>query len=231
MGLPVETQFHVEALSELPIPTQAADSLSDEIKRGLRQRPQLLADIARIHSAEGLLKQAKSTYFPTLHLGADAGSNHGYGQQDLYPGHHGDGEVWSAALELKWTLFDGAAREKRVAAAHAERAAAEAELQARRDQVEQEVFTSYTNMQTALSQQRAAADLLVASSQSYDAARRSYSLGLRSQLDVISAQKGLAQARYADVAARSQLLLQIADLAFRTADTVRLQPTRPTAKP
>jgi len=229
MGLPAEAPFHVQSISDLTIPTSIADSLTEELERAFRQRPELLADMARIRAAQGELKEAKSSYFPTLHFSGDGGLARGYGQQDLYPGHYAEGEVWSAGLELKWTIFDGARREKQVAAAKAKRSAADADLHALRDQIEQEVFASYTNMQTALRQQQAATALLEASTQSYESARQSYGLGLRSQLDVISAQKNLAQARYEDVSARSGLLLQVADLAFRTADMIQIhaQATKP----
>ena len=222
MGLPAETQFRVESISDLTIPTSVADSLTEELERAFHQRPELLADMARIRAAQGELKEAKSSYFPSIHFAGDGGLARGYGQQDLYPGHYAEGEVWSAGLELKWTIFDGARIEKQVAAAKAKRSAADADLHALRDQIEQEVFASYTNMQTALRQQQAATALLIASTQSYEAARQSYSLGLRSQLDVISAQKNLAQARYEDVSARSALLLQVADLAFRTGDMIQI---------
>ena len=226
MGLPAEAKFHVQSISEIPIPTSAAEAFSEEIKRAFQQRPELLADIARIDAAQGELKQARSSYFPTLHFAGDGGLVRGYGQQDLLPGHYGEGETWSADLELRWTLFNGARREKQIAAVKAKMSASDADLHARRDQIEQEVFTSYTNLQTALRQQQAATALLEASTQSYEAARRSYDLGLRSQLDVISAQKNLAQARYEDVAARSGLLLQVADLAFRTGDMIQVQSQR-----
>jgi outer membrane protein TolC len=229
MGLPAEAPFHVQSISDLTIPTSIADSLTEELERAFRQRPELLADMARIRAAQGELKEAKSSYFPTLHFSGDGGLARGYGQQDPYPGHYAEGEVWSAGLELKWTIFDGARREKLVAAAKAKRSAADADLHALRDQIEQEVFASYTNMQTALRQQQAATALLQASTQSYESARQSYGLGLRSQLDVISAQKNLAQARYEDVSARSGLLLQVADLAFRTGDMIQIhaQATKP----
>jgi outer membrane protein TolC len=213
----------VQSISELPIPTTAADSLGEEIDRAFKQRPDLLSAIARIRSAEGELKQAKSTNFPEIRFAGDGGLIRGYGQQDLYPGHYGEGETWSAGLEMKWTLFDGAGREKKIAAAKRQADAAEADLHAKRDQIEQEVFTSYTNLRTALRQQQVATALLAASMQSYEAARQSYSLGLRSQLDVISTQKSLAQAQYEDVAARTQLLSQVADLAFRTGDMIQIQ--------
>jgi outer membrane protein len=223
MGLPADTQFHVQPISDITIPTSVADSLTEEIERAFHQRPELLTDMARIRAAQGELKQARSSYFPTIHFAGDGGEARGYGQQDLYPGHYAEGEIWSAGLELRWTIFDGARREKQVAAAEAKRRAADADLHALRDQIEQEVFTSYTNMQTALRQLQAATTLLAASTQSYEAAQQSYDLGLRSQLDVISAQKNLAQARYEDVAARSGLLLEVADLAFRTGDMIQTQ--------
>jgi outer membrane protein TolC len=223
MGLPAETELHVQSISELPIPQAIANSLDDEIQRALRQRPELLVEIARIRSAKGLLKQARSTYFPTIRFVGNGGLARAYGQQDLYPGHYAEGNVWTAGLEMRWTLFNGAKREEQVIAAKAEERAAEARLNELRDQIDEEVFASYTNLQTALRQQLAAAALLAASSQSYEAARQSYDFGLRSQLDVISAQKAFAQASSEDVTARSQLLLQVADLAFRTADMIAAQ--------
>jgi len=223
MGLPADTQFNVQSISDIAIPTSLADSLSEELERAFCQRPELLADMARIRGAQGELKQARSSYFPTIHFAGDGGLIRGYGQQDLLPGHYAEGETWSAGMELRWTIFDGARREKQVAAAQAKRSAADADLHALRDQIEQEVFVSYTNMRTGLRQQQAATALLAASTQSYEAALQSYDLGLRSQLDVISAQKNLAQARSEDVAARSGLLLDVANLAFRTGDMIQIQ--------
>jgi len=47
---------------------------------------------------------------------------------------------------------------------------------------------------------------------------QSYNYGVRSQIDVVSAQRALAAARTADVTARTQLLTGIAALAFQTGD-------------
>jgi outer membrane protein TolC len=223
MGLPSETDLEVQSLSEISVPSGIKDALSEEIERAFKQRPELLEAMARIRTARGILKQARSAYFPTLRFSGTGGLARGYGQEDLNPGHYAEGEVWTAGLELRWTLFNGARREEEVTAAKAQRRAAEADLHALRDQIDEEVFTSYTNMQTALRQQQAATALLTASAQSYEAAREAYGYGLRSELDVIAAQKALAQACSEDVAARSQLLLQAADLAFRTGDMIQVQ--------
>jgi outer membrane protein len=77
-----------------------------------------------------------------------------------------------------------------------------------------------------LRQRQAALALLDAASQSYDAALESYNYGVRNLLDVTAAQRTLAQARSADVLARTQVLASFADLAFRTGDSIQ-SPKRP----
>jgi outer membrane protein TolC len=186
-----------------------------------------MQQIARLRSAQGTLKQARSAYIPTIGFSGDGGLARAYGQQDLYPGHYAQGEYWNVGLEMKWTLFDGGRREHEIAEAKAEKRSAEANIDALRDQIGDQVWTAYSNMKTALRQQQAAAALLDASDQSYQAARESYGYGVRTQLDVISAQKTLAQARSEDVLARTQLLLQVADLAFRTGDLIQIQAPKP----
>jgi outer membrane protein TolC len=131
--------------------------------------------------------------------------------------------VWTAELELRWILFDGARREYRVARAKADKRAAQAEIDALRDQIANQVWSAYANMQTALRQQQAATALLTASQQSYEAAHESYGYGVRNLLDVVSAQKALAQARSEDIAARTRLLFEVTSLAFQTGDLIQTQ--------
>ena len=231
LGLPPETTFQVQDIHELPTPTAMADSVEQEIDRAFAQRPELMQQVARIRAAQGSLKQARSAYIPTIGFSGDGGLARAYGQQDLYPGSYAQGEVWNVGVQMKWTLFDGFRREYQVAEARADKRVAEANIDALRDQIGDEVWTAYANMRTSLRQQQAAAALLAASSQSYDAARESYRYGVRNQLDVISAQKTLAQARSEDVLARTQLLLHVADLAFRTGDLIQAQPPIPKAIP
>jgi outer membrane protein TolC len=76
-------------------------------------------------------------------------------------------------------------------------------------------------LNTAFRQQKAATALLVAASQSYSAALESYDYGLRNLLDVTAAQQTLAQARSADVFARTRVLSAFADLAFSTGDAIQ----------
>jgi outer membrane protein TolC len=226
LGLPPETPLLVQDIKDLSTPSEMVDSVDKEIDRAFVQRPELLQQVARLRSAEGAIRQARSTYFPTLGFSGDGGLARAYGQTNLYPGHYAQGEVWTVGLQLKWTLFDGGRREHQLAEASAEKRAAAANIDAFRDQIADEVWTAYSNMKTALRQQQSAAALLAASDESYQAARESYGYGVRNLLDVVSAQKTLAQARSVDILARTQLLLQVADLAFRTGDLIQVQPTK-----
>jgi outer membrane protein len=70
--------------------------------------------------------------------------------------------------------------------------------------------------------------LLSSADQSYAAALESYQAGVRNLLDVVSAQKALAQARSVDIYTRTQLLTQLANLAFRTGDLIQAPPTKVT---
>jgi outer membrane protein len=175
--------------------------------------------VAELRAANAEVKAAKTAYLPTLSVGGAVGLDKTYGEQDQLPGVYSPNqESWNAHFSLTWTLFDGFARESRVARAKADQKQAAAEVDAVRDQVENEVWTAYSTARTALRQQKAAAALLEAASSSYNAALQSYTYGVRSQIDVVSAQRTLAAARTADVSARTQLLTGVAALAFQTGD-------------
>jgi outer membrane protein len=226
MGLPAETPIEVQGIDDLKMPNELADSVDQEITRAFSQRPDLMAQLTRVRAANASIKQTKSRYFPTLSFTGDGGWARAYGQQDQLPSSYAAGEVWDAELHLRWTLFDGARREYELAQARAEKRQAQAGVDSLRNDISNEVWDAYTNMKTALRQQQAAAALLTSSQQSYEAAHEAYGYGVRNLLDVVSAQKALAQARSEDILARAQLLLQVANLAFRTGDLTVAQPAK-----
>jgi outer membrane protein len=226
MGLPPQTVYHVQDVNELKMPGELTQSVDAAIDHAFEQRPDLKAQLAELRAADAVIKQAKSRYYPTLSFNGDGGLTRAYGQQGQLPPGYVGSEIWDATLSLKWTLFDGGRREHEIAQAKAEKAATLAEINSLRDQIADEVWTAYSNVRTAQRQQQAAVALLAAADQSYNAARESYGYGVRSILDVVAAQKALAQARTEDVATRSQLLLQVANLAFRTGDLLTVHPPR-----
>ncbi len=219
IGVSPTIQFQVESIDDLTIPQELTDTVEKSIDRALAQRPDLMQQVEQLRAAGSEIKAAKTAYYPTLSFNGYGGLSHTYGQQGLMPGIYSPNqETWDARLTLSWNLFDGFARESRLARARADQKQAAAQVDAIRDQVENQVWAAYSNARTALREQRAAAALLAAATESYNAALESYNYGVRSQIDVVSAQRELAVARTADVSARTQLLTGIAALAFQTAD-------------
>lgn len=219
LGISPTSRFQVESIQELNLPEELPNTVEKSIDRALAQRPDLMQQVEQLRAAGAEIKAAKTEYLPTLSFDGSGGLARTYGEQNQTPGVYSPTqETWSARLSLTWNLFDGFARESRLARAKADQKQATAEVDAIRDQVENQVWAAYSTARTALRQQRAAAALLAASSESYDAALQSYNYGVRNQIDVVSAQRALAVARTADVSARAQLLTSVAALAFQTGD-------------
>jgi outer membrane protein len=219
LGISPTTPLQVESIQALTIPQDLTVTVEASIDKALAQRPDLMQRVAELRAAHAEVKEAKSAYLPTLSMSGVAGLSKNFSSQDQAPGvYSANQEFWNAHVSLTWTLFDGFARENRLARARANQKQAAAEVDAIRDQVENEVWSAYSTARTALRQQKAAAALLESASSSYNAAFQSYTYGVRSQIDVVSAQRALAAARTADVNARTQLLTGMAALAFQTGD-------------
>jgi outer membrane protein len=222
LGVSATTAINVQPLQELPIPQSVDESVDAAIDRALAQRPDLLQQVAGVRSANAKVKEARAAYYPSLGFTATPVAQSLYGMQQQFPWGHTAGLAGGMAFSLNWTVFDGGARKNKLAQAEANVRSSEAQVNAYRDQVANEVWAAYSNFNTALRQRQAATALLQAASQSYDAALESYNYGLRNLLDVTAAQRILAQARATDVFARTQVLNALADFAFRSGDAIQL---------
>jgi outer membrane protein TolC len=221
LGASAVTRIRVRPLSEVPTPDSVADTVEQAILRALAQRPDLQEQVAGIRLAQAERQQAQAAFYPTLGLTASPAAQSLHFYQQTLPWGHTAALTGSAALSLSWTVFDGGARRSRLEQSEARIREAEAQVSATRDRIEDQVWTAYTNLNTAFRQREAAAALLTAASESYSAALESYNYGVRNLLDVTNAQKVLAQARSTDILARTQVLAALADLAFRTGDAIQ----------
>jgi outer membrane protein len=213
--------INVQPLDQLRIPDSISDTVESAIERALGQRPDLIQQLAVIRSANARVQEARSAYYPALTLRAGPTEQSLYGIQSPFDWSHTATLTGGLSMSLRWTVFDGSARKNRVLEALANVHEAQAQAEVKRNQIADEVWAAYSNLNTALRQRQAALALLEAASQSYDAALQSYNYGVRNLLDVTAAQRTLAQARSADVYARTQVLASFADLAFRTGDSIQ----------
>ena len=212
-------------LEQLAIPDALADTVDQALDRALAQRPDLMQQLAEVRAANARVKEARAGFYPILNLSASGGGQDLHAYQDSDPWHHRGDFVGGVGLSLTWPLFDGGLRRGRLERAKADEQASAAGANAARDAIAEEVWRSYSNLRTAFRQRQSAVALLSAAEQSYAAALESYHQGVRNLLDVSAAQRTLAEARSTDVLARTQVLASLAELAFRTGDSIQ-----PTAK-
>jgi len=226
LGASASTLVRVQPLSEIPTPESVADTVEQAIFRALEHRPDLQARVAEIRLAQAERQQARSAFYPSLSLSVNPSAQSLYILQQTLPWGHTAALNGGLTLSLNWTVFDGGARRNRLAQAEAHIREAEARATAARDQIEDQVWTAYSNLITAFRQREAAIALITAATQSYSAALESYNYGVRNLLDVTNAQKVLAQARSTDILARTQVLGALADLAFSTGDAIQANARR-----
>lgn len=222
LGAAPASVIQVQPLDQVPTPDTVADTVNEAIDRALGQRPDLMRQVAEIRSANAEVKSARAAYYPVLSLNVAPSADSLFGMQQAFPWGYTADLTGSARLSLTWTVFDGGARKNRVAQAEANLRTAQAQTQVTRDEIENEVWAAYSNLTTAFRQRQAATALLESASKSYEAALQSYNYGLRNLLDVTAAQQTLARARSADVLARTQVLTALANLAFRTGDSIQM---------
>jgi outer membrane protein TolC len=222
LGATASEHLQVQPLAEIPTPEHMDIDVHEATERSLSLRPEIGEQTAERVGARAEIRAARSALFPTLRFQGQAGEFRAYGKQDLFPELYvGPQGEWNVNVSLEWDLFDGGRRSSQIAAARADEKRAQARIDQIRDEVEQQVWTAYVTVRTAFYQRDAAAALLSASQTSYNAALKSYQLGLRSTVDVVSAQRILAQALSSDVAARTTLLTELAHFAYRTGDLLQ----------
>ena len=194
------------------------------IERAMAGRPDLQAQAAEIRVADDEIRAARDQYRPTIGFSATAA------QTSIWPtssyGVLGSASkpTWSAGLEVDWRLFDGGARRNEVAEAESKRREAKDELTEKRDEATREVWTSYISFRTALRKEDAAVALLASANASYSASLEAYKYGVKNLVDVLTAEKQLAQARLSSVSARSQLFLEAVRIEFVTGNLLRNLP-------
>jgi outer membrane protein len=82
--------------------------------------------------------------------------------QQTLPWGHTAGLTGGLTASLNWTAFDGGARRSRLAEAAARIRQAEAQVSTARDQIEDQVWTAFSNLNTAFRQREAATALVTA---------------------------------------------------------------------
>ncbi|HUK60595.1 MAG TPA: efflux transporter outer membrane subunit [Stellaceae bacterium] len=192
-------------LDTLALPAELPLSLPSDLAR---QRPDILASEAQLHSANATIGVATAQLYPNITLTGSL-TQQAVTIDTLF---HGASDVWTIGAGLAYPLFHGGALE-------AQKRRAVDNFNAALATYEQTVLTSFQQVADALDalehdaeqlaeQQRA----LSAAEASLDLTRRAYTLGSVGIVQVLDAQRQLEQARLGFVRARAQRYLDTAQL-------------------
>jgi len=219
----------IDGQKDTPPPQSLNLSIESLIDRAMASRPDLQAQAAEIRASDDAIRQARALYRPQIGLNASGAQTSIWPTADYGKLGQASEPTWSVALGVEWRLWDGGARKNALAIAQSRRRQAQDELTELRDQTTRQVWTAYISFRSGVRKQQAAEALLDSASTSYSASLDAYQYGVKNLVDVLTAEKQLAQARLSSVSARSQLFLEAVDLEFVTGNLLRNQP--PAATP
>ena len=224
VGAEPSPDVNIDTLANAPLPDSLTLTIDELIERAVAARPDLAAQAAEIRAADDRILAARSEYLPRVTLSATGAQTSIWPTVDYGLLGSESETTWNVAMSLEWKLFDGGARRNELAAAQSKKREAQDELTEKHDQATREVWSAYIGFRTALKKQQAAVALLQAATESYDSSLDAYKYGVKNLIDVVTAEKQLAQARLSGVSARSQLFLGAVDLEFVTGNLLRSQP-------
>jgi outer membrane protein TolC len=218
VGIAPSTPIEIADVSQQPLPPALQESVEEAVDRALGQRPDLIALLAKVQVEEAAVREARADYWPRLALRSTVGANLGELSIESSPYQGVSDYQYSVGLHLEWELFQGFERRNKLTLAESRQREAEDELAHAKEKAVRQVWKAYSDVEVALAKARAAATLLAASEDAWDATQESYRHGLSTFPDVREAQEHLARARSLEQAARAETWTRAAAFAVSTGD-------------
>ena len=160
-----------------------------------RREIQVAEEENRVSQLEA--QSARAEHLPSLEVLGD------YGSSGITPGSF-DLPTRRVAVQLNVPIFNGGLTQGRVTAAASRQRQTELSLANIRGQVEEDVRLALTTLRTAAVQVRAADESVTLAQRELEMARDRFRAGVADNLEVITAQTSLANARVAQVTALAQ---------------------------
>jgi len=214
LGIAANDAIDVNGLAHQEIPTTLAAQVDDLIKQAIVARPDLAAAVATVRAADASIRRARSEFMPEVDLLGNYGEqNWGY-TFNRAPQIQGNLPQYTALLALKWDVFTGFSRINAVREAEADRRESAASLQSSELTAIADVWRAYYEFQSSRKRFEFAQALLSASQESYDALLDTYRQGLSTIVELLSADRDLANARYTMIQSTADLLTASAATAY-----------------
>jgi outer membrane protein TolC len=224
LGILPTTPLQVADYADKPLPSPPERSMDELIDLALSQRPDLVIALANLRAKQSLVRAAHADFYPKVAIDGNVGDatlNTSAAGSNYFGGQH---TIYGADVSVELPVFDGFERLKKLRIAEADLASAESELAEARDSAVREVWKAYTDFRTALREQDAAAKLLTASENAYDAVLASYNTGLSTYPDVVNAERNLTSARSVGHNTRATIFTSAAELALSIGELAKPLP-------
>jgi outer membrane protein len=230
LGISPSYSLQLIDLSKLPLPAGLVESVEKIVDQALEQRPDLMARLAELRAREAEVKKARAEFWPKISLNGMLGNQYWGNVHTSPPGntnssgnesYSASNLVGTAMLTMEWKLFDGFERSHAVHEAEARKEASKAQLETLRLEIMRDIWKAYADTKTALEKREFALALLKAAEESYAATQESYTQGFSTVIELLSAQKDLAHARYTEIDSRATILRSAASLIYASGEHSR----------
>ncbi len=180
-----------EFVGTLAVGTPVSYQLSDALEAAREKRPEVLRIEKLVASGSEGVKVARAGYFPRLD--AVAGYNWAMGSPDAAWSDRNQG--WTIGVQGQWNIFDGRATAGRVAQARSVLNQTQLSLEQTTLDVEVQVRRSFSSLQEAWELVESTGKVVQQAEEALRLANVRYSAGSATQLDVLTSQVALTQAR------------------------------------
>lgn len=212
IGIPANQPVEIRRLGDLPLPEALATTVDALIGDALADRPDLLAQMARVRAEEAAVEQARADLFPEVYVNAGWGQDLWWYRINDSATDDVDEPSYRAMLGVRWKLFEGFDRWNAIREAEAEAAGEKAALETARLEAVAAIWRVYHDFRAARKKWEYAQALEVASREAYISNRDSYAQGLTTIVELLTAERDLAESLYVGIHARAGLLTTAAEL-------------------
>ncbi|OHE71777.1 MAG: hypothetical protein A2007_05970, partial [Verrucomicrobia bacterium GWC2_42_7] len=212
MGIRVSRELKIKPPTVPEKPEALSTEVERLIQRALQERPDLLANYAILKSKEHTEISSKKFLLPELDVGLSGSLLKTYNAST--------GRNYKGFLAVQWNIFDGFNNTYTVVQNRAQRKAAMQDLRATELSIVSDIWSNYHAFQASIPQLTAARSLEKASQEAFEAVQAGYKSGLKSLLDLLTAQSSLAEARLQKITAESNFTTSLAALVYVTGGLV-----------
>jgi len=216
LGMRVDALPEIESFGGQAVPATLSGAVDRLIDLAMRERPDLAAKVAALRSRDAAVDLARASVYPTVELSGYYGSyafNYRLSNPPT-PQFTAMAPEYAASVAVRWDAFAGFEHVNSIERAEADREGARAQVYQYQLDVASQVWRAYYAFATALRRYQYAQALLQASQSAYDSNFGSFNHGLATIVDLLSAERDLADAKYTMVGSRADLLISAAAVAY-----------------